>query len=668
MQAVANTPPTIGAVGPLSGVISDPTNPAASVTVSDLETAASALAVSATSTTNPAVAPLTNVSIGGTGSTRSVSIVPAGVGYADITLTVTDAGGESASTVLRYAASAASVTPSTSRFHTGASDASTAIGITPEEMLVADDEDQTIRLYSRSLSGAPLRSFDFTAVLGLTDLSGGVPREIDIESSTRDGDRLYWLASQGNGSEGQIRVNRYRVFATDLSNPGPNANLSYVGRYDHLRADLIAWDNANGHGLGAGYLGFALGSAAGTPPEVPNGTGFNLEGLTLAPDGTTAYLAFRAPLLPASHRASGLIVPLTNLSSILAADGGVPGSAIFGAPLELDLGGRGIRSIERNSAGQYLLIAGPVDVATGVAPKDFRLFTWTGNAVDAPVLHAANLTALASGGSFESIVEVPSPLQSSSQIEVLSDNGDTVWYNDGIIAKDLADDAFKKFRSDLIALGDTTTETAPAPGTVPVVGDIIFNEYASDNDASGNDFVELLVLRDNLDLRGLRISDNEIVSGVLNVNESVLTFGNDAFLTNVPRGTLIAVYTLATGVVTDTTVNAAAGDWKLVLAPGTGVSIGTDGLGGSTNAGLSTGGEALYLYLPGLDGTSAGTDNVYLDFMSFEDDQGAAPLGLVGSEMCIRDSPWREHQLPIPCGGIDGGVGDDSSRERVDGD
>ena len=629
VQAVPNVPPSISAVGPLSGVIGDPTNPAAIFTVTDTETAATALIVTATQTTNAAVAPLAGVSISGSGSTRMVTVSPAAVGYADITLTVTDGGGASSFTVLRYAASAASLTPVTSRFHTGTSDASTAMAITADEMLVGDDEDQTIRLYSRAASGAPLKTFDFTSVLGLTDVSGGVPREVDIEASTRIGNRLYWLGSHDNGSEGQIRVNRYRLFATDLSNPGPDAGLTYAGRYDHLRADLIAWDNGNGHGLGAGYYGFALGTAAGTSPEVPNGTGFNIEGLTIGPDGTTAYLAFRAPLVPVSHRANALIVPLANIDGLLANDGGVPGAAVFGAPIELDLGGRGIRSIERNAAGQYLIVAGPVDAATGVAPKDFRLFTWSGDPADPPVLHDANLTALASRGSFESIVEVPSPLQPFSQIQLLVDNGDTVWYNDGIIAKDLAEPAFQKFRSDLVTLGDPSGETAPAAGFVPVPGDIIFNEYASDNDANGNDFVELLVLRDNLDLRGLRISDNEIVNGVLNINESVLVFGNDTFLRNVPRGTLIAVWTLAAGVTPDTTVNPSAGDWKMVLAPGTGVAIGTDGLGGSTNAGLSTGGEALYLYLPGADGTSAGTDNIYLDFVSYEDDQGAAPAGLV---------------------------------------
>ena len=81
------------------------------------------------------------------------------------------------------------------------------------------------------------------------------------------------------------------------------------------------------------------------------------------------------------------------------------------------------------------------------------------------------------------------------------------------------------------------------------------------------------------------------------------------------------MWTSAKGVTTDTVVNAGARDWKMVLAPGTGVALGADRLGGSLNAGLSNDGDALYLYLPGPDGNSAGTDNVYLDFVSWEDDK-----------------------------------------------
>lgn len=162
----------------------------------------------------------------------------------------------------------------------------------------------------------------------------------------------------------------------------------------------------------------------------------------------------------------------------------------------------------------------------------------------------------------------------------------------------------------------------------PTFGSVIFNEYQADNDANGNDFIELLVIADNLDLRGLRISDNKFLGGALNSGEAVFVFGNNPYLASLPKGTTIAVWTLATGVTTDTVTNPAGRDWKMVLAPGTGVTVSADGLGGTTNTGLSNGGEALYLYLPGANGTSAGTDNVYLDFMSFEADGGDAPAGL----------------------------------------
>jgi hypothetical protein len=180
----------------------------------------------------------------------------------------------------------------------------------------------------------------------------------------------------------------------------------------------------------------------------------------------------------------------------------------------------------------------------------------------------------------------------------------------------------------LAVFGGGGSQPALAVGARPAAGDIVINEYAADNDANENDFFELLVLRNGVDLRGLRISDNELVKGALNNGESVFVFGSDAYLASVPRGTLIAVWTSAAGVTTDTVVNPAVRDWKMVLAPGTGVTTSVDHLGGTLNAGLSTGGDALYVYLPGADGNSAGTDNIYLDFVSWESDEAVAPAGL----------------------------------------
>ena len=52
----------------------------------------------------------------------------------------------------------------------------------------------------------------------------------------------------------------------------------------------------------------------------------------------------------------------------------------------MDLGRRSIRSIERGSDGARLILAGPADHATEIAPSDFRLFVWSGEQGEAPAL------------------------------------------------------------------------------------------------------------------------------------------------------------------------------------------------------------------------------------------------------------------------------------------
>src|SRR5262249_51950312 len=157
--------------------------------------------------------------------------------------------------------------------------------------------------------------------------------------------------------DGDSRPNRNRVFATDVRGSGAAATLTYVGRYDFLKDDLIAWDQNNGHGLGANYFGFAASAATGVIPETADGSGFNIEGVVFAPDNTTAYIAFRAPLEPTASRTQALLVPVTNFASLAVSNAG-PGSAQFGAPIQLDLGGRGIRDVAKNSNNNFVLIAG----------------------------------------------------------------------------------------------------------------------------------------------------------------------------------------------------------------------------------------------------------------------------------------------------------------------
>ncbi len=435
--------------GKTSGVLGDPTDPASTLgidfVVGDTATPAVDLIVTASSS-DQSVVPDANLILSSAGTDRNLRITPAAPGRTIVTLTVTDGDGNASHFYVLHAVSAASSTPSSTRFPTGACDASTALGLDASHMLIANDEDQRIRLYRRDQSGLHLADFDFTGDLGLTDLSGGVAREVDIEASTRVGDRIYWLGSHSNAASGALRVNRYRLFATDVSGSGAASTLAYAGRYDGLRADLIAWDASNGHGLGAGALGLAASAADGVIPETADGSGFNLEALAMAPDGTTAYIGFRAPLQDTTNRDHALIVPVANFAGLIGA-GGTSGEAAFGAPIRLDLGGRAVRALERADDGQYLILAGPTASAGG-----FALYAWDGHAGTPAQLLTTDLSFDVDGGSFEGIVGPLASLAPGANIQLVVDNGDSSWYGDGL-CKDGGVPEQQKFRLETVQLG-----------------------------------------------------------------------------------------------------------------------------------------------------------------------------------------------------------------------
>jgi hypothetical protein len=307
-------------------------------------------------------------------------------------------------------------------------------------MIVSDDEQNRLIVFNRNNSGMALKSFDYSTLLNLTDLSGGIPREIDLEASARgiaNTNRFFWLGSMSNKSSDppySSRPNRNRIFATDISGTGAATNFTYIGRYENLRSNIISWGDANG-------LGLTASAADGKDPKQIDG--FNAEGLCFAPDNTTLYIAFRAPLLPTSNRTKALIAPLQNFESWFGS-GSPASSPTFGSPILLDLNGWGIRSIDRLSNNNYVIIAGNYDDG----PFNGAIFTWNGNAVDAPVqqngfsLAGMNPEAFLQLNSAGNIV--------TNQLQVISDNGAYEYYNDAIAAKDLAIGNFKKFRSDII--------------------------------------------------------------------------------------------------------------------------------------------------------------------------------------------------------------------------
>lgn len=485
------TPPVFTGLSnntPLSGVVSDSRDYYAttgtSFSVSDNVTAAGALSVAASSG-NTAVVPNSGLAISNNNGTVTLRITPTGVGYADITVTVRNDGNASATRVIKYAASSSATANANTVWPSGRSDLSTAVKVDDNYVLMADDEPANqIMLFDRRRSGPAVTVFPLASIGGTMGVGSGsncegisgasCDGESDLEASFVLGSRAYWIGSHSNNKNGGIRPDRWRLFATDLTGSGASTNLSFVGYYKHLRTDLLAWDNANGHQLGTAYLGLASSASSGLAPESANLDGFSIEGMTVSRDSSEAWLGFRAPLVAApgqtavtagnsTGRTHALLIPVTNFSSLLQANGGTAGSATFGNPIRLNLGGRGIREIRRTVDNQYLIIAGPSDSATGVAPKDFRLYTWDGSVgangeATNLALRSTALTTLLGGmnASPEGLIEPSTALSDSSQIGILSDSGDVVFYGDSTVAKDL-NDAYRKSRLDTVSLGSTAS-------------------------------------------------------------------------------------------------------------------------------------------------------------------------------------------------------------------
>ena len=174
--------------------------------------------------------------------------------------------------------------------------------------------------------------------------------------------------------------------------------------------------------------------------------------MCFAPDNTTLYIGFRAPLVPITNRAHALIAPVLNFETWF--NNGTPnGTPSVGSAIELNLGGRGIRDIVRLSNGTYIIVAGNYDNL----PLNGAIFRWTGIATDAPVLISQlGISTL----NAEAVVEIIENGQmANNKLEIISDDGSTVYYNDGNQAKDLSENNYKKFRTDIISTNQNVLPT-----------------------------------------------------------------------------------------------------------------------------------------------------------------------------------------------------------------
>lgn len=290
----------------------------------------------------------------------------------------------------------------------GMCDASGAIPLDQRQFAIADDEENSIRIYDAERGGAPL------AVLPITGLEE-TEDEIDLEAATLVGPYGLWLASHGRTKAGHFAPSRVNMILS--TTPSLDTPLRIVGSaYRDLIVALAAEPMLHR---------FDIARAAGIAPQLPGG--LNLEGLTARPEGGV-IIGFRSPV----PDGRALIVGLANPIDVVR-DATAPR---FDAVHELDLGeGRGIRGLSEWH-GRYLIIGGSPAYTTVS-----RLFTWDGKSEQAvPV--AIDLSDYNPEAFFTP--------EERELVMVISDDGHVD--HGGVQCKHLKDDSQKRFRGIWLAL------------------------------------------------------------------------------------------------------------------------------------------------------------------------------------------------------------------------
>ncbi|OHB85636.1 MAG: hypothetical protein A2Z38_04135 [Planctomycetes bacterium RBG_19FT_COMBO_48_8] len=294
----------------------------------------------------------------------------------------------------------------------GASDASAAVAVGENMFVVADDENNILRIYETGKAGQPVGSFDMTSFLGIEPDHP----ESDIEDATIVGRRIYWITSHGRNKDGKMRPNRYRFFATDVFIENRSVKLRPAGKpYKTLVHELLKTQAARRLGLDKATRFGAELKKKDMEKLAPKDEGLNIEGLCASADGGTLYFGLRNPRPKGKQDglAKAIVVPLCNPDRIIE-KGEAP---VFGEPMLWDLKGLGIRGMEYSPFHKTcFVIAGGPDEDEG-----FALYRWSGKPESPPEL-VRELSLGKSKFSPEALI----PFEKSGRLLMLSDDGSLV--------------------------------------------------------------------------------------------------------------------------------------------------------------------------------------------------------------------------------------------------
>lgn len=246
----------------------------------------------------------------------------------------------------------------------GMCDASGAVPLDANRFMVADDEDNVLRVYDAVKGGDAVDTFVLTAEeLGFQQLNKIHPKtgklrnfELDIEAATHIGGMSFWITSHARNSKRRQKSERFQFIG--LRRDAVRQNWEFIGKpYDGLLSALIE-DRR--------FAPYDLAQAALKGAEEING--LNIEGMTARAQGGV-FIGFRNPV----PQGRALLVALLNPDKVIVGE-----KPQFLDPIELDLKGLGVRGLT-SWRGDYLIAAGGA-----TEQRDAVLYRWSGGR-DAPV-------------------------------------------------------------------------------------------------------------------------------------------------------------------------------------------------------------------------------------------------------------------------------------------
>lgn len=304
-------------------------------------------------------------------------------------------------------------------------DASAALAIDESHFIVANDEDNVLRIY-RLGQEFPVYKIDLSEFLRI-EYDDKSP-EADFEGAARINDIYFFITSHGRDKEGRMRRNRHRFFALQIK-IDDKIKVNTIGRaYEFLMDDLVQVPQLQRVNLADAYDRFD----DKDKDLAPKDRGVNIEGLAPTADDRGLLIGFRNPL----PEGKAMIVEFFNPLQVLAG----AERPSFGEAYFLDLNQRGVRSLDYLAALQrHLIVAGSTN-----GGLESELYLWNSGGESAENIEQTNFGDIKKFNP-EAVVQ----FENNPRFLLLSDDGTVNLRDkdgDTCDCKDVSDDALKQFR------------------------------------------------------------------------------------------------------------------------------------------------------------------------------------------------------------------------------